>query len=138
MMELKKLSFVYSIFFAIAVASPPDRRVTRDDIGVASAGAAANNATGCSSTSGAASTRPRNPSSSPGRNGQLSSKFSRHYLSEICFSTYRPDLLFASVFLQKAAFFKKQSFFLLFSSATKCSKIFAIRKVISEDTFQYM
>lgn len=54
------------------VASPPDRRVTRDDIGVASAGAAANNATGCSSTSGAASTRPRNPSSSPGRNGQLS------------------------------------------------------------------
>ncbi|XP_050459023.1 dual specificity calcium/calmodulin-dependent 3',5'-cyclic nucleotide phosphodiesterase 1-like isoform X3 [Cataglyphis hispanica] len=57
-----------------AVASPPDRRVTRDDIGVASAGAAANNATatGCSGSSSAASTRPRNPSSSPGRNGQLS------------------------------------------------------------------
>ncbi|XP_029667903.1 calcium/calmodulin-dependent 3',5'-cyclic nucleotide phosphodiesterase 1-like isoform X3 [Formica exsecta] len=57
-----------------AVASPPDRRVTRDDIGVASAGAAANNATAtsCSGSSSAASTRPRNPSSSPGRNGQLS------------------------------------------------------------------
>ncbi|KAL6428409.1 hypothetical protein ACFW04_008589 [Cataglyphis niger] len=56
------------------LASPPDRRVTRDDIGVASAGAAANNATatGCSGSSSAASTRPRNPSSSPGRNGQLS------------------------------------------------------------------
>ncbi|XP_014476922.1 PREDICTED: calcium/calmodulin-dependent 3',5'-cyclic nucleotide phosphodiesterase 1A-like isoform X5 [Dinoponera quadriceps] len=52
------------------VASPPDRRVTRDDIGVASAGVAANanEATGCSS--GAATSRPRNPSS-PGRNGQL-------------------------------------------------------------------
>ncbi|GAB1861579.1 Phosphodiesterase [Camponotus japonicus] len=68
----KKAIFCLLYFFAIAVASPPDRRVTRDDIGVASAGAAANNATGCSSTSGAASTRPRNPSSSPGRNGQLS------------------------------------------------------------------
>ncbi|XP_070154353.1 dual specificity calcium/calmodulin-dependent 3',5'-cyclic nucleotide phosphodiesterase 1A isoform X7 [Polyergus mexicanus] len=58
----------------VIVASPPDRRVTRDDIGVASAGAAANNATAtsCSGSSGAASTRPRNPSSSPGRNGQLS------------------------------------------------------------------
>ncbi|XP_050459026.1 dual specificity calcium/calmodulin-dependent 3',5'-cyclic nucleotide phosphodiesterase 1-like isoform X5 [Cataglyphis hispanica] len=58
----------------VQVASPPDRRVTRDDIGVASAGAAANNATatGCSGSSSAASTRPRNPSSSPGRNGQLS------------------------------------------------------------------
>ncbi|XP_050459021.1 dual specificity calcium/calmodulin-dependent 3',5'-cyclic nucleotide phosphodiesterase 1-like isoform X1 [Cataglyphis hispanica] len=58
----------------VIVASPPDRRVTRDDIGVASAGAAANNATatGCSGSSSAASTRPRNPSSSPGRNGQLS------------------------------------------------------------------
>nr|XP_012224653.1 PREDICTED: calcium/calmodulin-dependent 3',5'-cyclic nucleotide phosphodiesterase 1A-like isoform X6 [Linepithema humile] len=58
-----------------AVASPPDRRVTRDDIGVASAGVAANAsnaaATGCSGASGMASSRPRNPSSSPGRNGQL-------------------------------------------------------------------
>ncbi|XP_011647415.1 calcium/calmodulin-dependent 3',5'-cyclic nucleotide phosphodiesterase 1-like isoform X3 [Pogonomyrmex barbatus] len=56
------------------VASPPDRRVTRDDIGVASAGIAVNNAatTGCSSASGATSSRSRNPSSSPGRNGQLS------------------------------------------------------------------
>lgn len=124
MMELKKLSFVYSIFFAIAVASPPDRRVTRDDIGVASAGAAANNATGCSSTSGAASTRPRNPSSSPGRNGQLSSKFSRHYLSEICFSTYRPDLLSASVF-QRASISKSKvfsSFFCQLQNAPKYSQ----------------
>ncbi|XP_029161381.1 calcium/calmodulin-dependent 3',5'-cyclic nucleotide phosphodiesterase 1A-like isoform X6 [Nylanderia fulva] len=58
----------------VIVASPPDRRVTRDDIGVASAGAAANSAsaTSCSGASGAASTRPRNPSSSPDRNGQLS------------------------------------------------------------------
>ncbi|XP_072758341.1 dual specificity calcium/calmodulin-dependent 3',5'-cyclic nucleotide phosphodiesterase 1 isoform X4 [Anoplolepis gracilipes] len=56
-----------------AVASPPDRRVTRDDIGVASAGAATNNATATAcGASGAASTRQRNPSSSPGRNGQLS------------------------------------------------------------------
>ncbi|XP_026830914.1 calcium/calmodulin-dependent 3',5'-cyclic nucleotide phosphodiesterase 1A isoform X2 [Ooceraea biroi] len=58
------------------VASPPDRRVTRDDIGVASAGVAANAnnaaATGCTSASGATSTRPRHPSTSPGRNGQLS------------------------------------------------------------------
>ncbi|XP_025152402.1 calcium/calmodulin-dependent 3',5'-cyclic nucleotide phosphodiesterase 1A isoform X7 [Harpegnathos saltator] len=56
----------------VIVASPPDRRVTRDDIGVAPAGATANanEATGCSS--GAATSRPRNPSS-PGRNGQLSS-----------------------------------------------------------------
>ncbi|XP_072758276.1 dual specificity calcium/calmodulin-dependent 3',5'-cyclic nucleotide phosphodiesterase 1 isoform X2 [Anoplolepis gracilipes] len=55
------------------VASPPDRRVTRDDIGVASAGAATNNATATAcGASGAASTRQRNPSSSPGRNGQLS------------------------------------------------------------------
>ncbi|RLU15111.1 hypothetical protein DMN91_012998 [Ooceraea biroi] len=57
-------------------ASPPDRRVTRDDIGVASAGVAANAnnaaATGCTSASGATSTRPRHPSTSPGRNGQLS------------------------------------------------------------------
>ncbi|KYM98534.1 hypothetical protein ALC62_10753, partial [Cyphomyrmex costatus] len=62
------------------VASPPDRRVTRDDIGVASAGVAVNNtaATSCSSVSGASS-RSRNPSSSPGRNGQLSSKFPRYY-----------------------------------------------------------
>ncbi|XP_025992316.1 calcium/calmodulin-dependent 3',5'-cyclic nucleotide phosphodiesterase 1 isoform X5 [Solenopsis invicta] len=65
---------------AAGVASPPDRRVTRDDIGVASGGVAVNNAaaTGCSSSSsstsgGAASSRSRNPSSSsPGRNGQLS------------------------------------------------------------------
>ncbi|XP_071561068.1 dual specificity calcium/calmodulin-dependent 3',5'-cyclic nucleotide phosphodiesterase 1-like isoform X1 [Temnothorax nylanderi] len=65
----------------VIVASPPDRRVTRDDIGVASAGSggsgggvAVNNAaaTGCSSASGSASSRTRNPSSSPGRNGQLS------------------------------------------------------------------
>jgi len=65
-------------YFEIAVASPPDRRVTRDDIGVASAGVTVNNAavTGCSSASGAASSKSRNPSSSPGRNGQLSSKFS--------------------------------------------------------------
>ncbi|XP_011163460.1 calcium/calmodulin-dependent 3',5'-cyclic nucleotide phosphodiesterase 1 isoform X4 [Solenopsis invicta] len=64
----------------VIVASPPDRRVTRDDIGVASGGVAVNNAaaTGCSSSSsstsgGAASSRSRNPSSSsPGRNGQLS------------------------------------------------------------------
>ncbi|XP_012224652.1 dual specificity calcium/calmodulin-dependent 3',5'-cyclic nucleotide phosphodiesterase 1-like isoform X4 [Linepithema humile] len=59
----------------VIVASPPDRRVTRDDIGVASAGVAANAsnaaATGCSGASGMASSRPRNPSSSPGRNGQL-------------------------------------------------------------------
>ncbi|XP_020295315.1 calcium/calmodulin-dependent 3',5'-cyclic nucleotide phosphodiesterase 1-like isoform X2 [Pseudomyrmex gracilis] len=59
------------------VASPPDRRVTRDDIGVASAGAAANAnnaaAIGCaSSSSSSSSSRPRNSSSSPGRNGQLS------------------------------------------------------------------
>ncbi|XP_072758368.1 dual specificity calcium/calmodulin-dependent 3',5'-cyclic nucleotide phosphodiesterase 1 isoform X6 [Anoplolepis gracilipes] len=57
----------------VQVASPPDRRVTRDDIGVASAGAATNNATATAcGASGAASTRQRNPSSSPGRNGQLS------------------------------------------------------------------
>ncbi|XP_072758359.1 dual specificity calcium/calmodulin-dependent 3',5'-cyclic nucleotide phosphodiesterase 1A isoform X5 [Anoplolepis gracilipes] len=57
----------------VIVASPPDRRVTRDDIGVASAGAATNNATATAcGASGAASTRQRNPSSSPGRNGQLS------------------------------------------------------------------
>lgn len=45
---------------------------------MASAGVAANanEATGCSS--GAAPSRPRNPSS-PGRNGQLPSKFSRYY-----------------------------------------------------------
>lgn len=36
-------------------------------------------ATGCSSASTAASSRSRNPSSSPGRNGQLSSKFLRYY-----------------------------------------------------------
>lgn len=112
MMELKMLSFVY-FFFVIAVASPPDRRVTRDDIGVASAGAAANNATatGCSGSSSAASTRPRNPSSSPGRNGQLSSKFSKYYLPEIRCTVYRPDIP-TSVFLQKAKFsFLFSSFF---------------------------
>ncbi|EGI58781.1 hypothetical protein G5I_13115 [Acromyrmex echinatior] len=56
------------------VASPPDRRVTRDDIGVAPAGVAVNNAaaTSCSSVSSATSSKSRNPSSSPGRNGQLS------------------------------------------------------------------
>lgn len=59
---------------AAAVASPPDRRVTRDDIGVAPAGVAVNNAaaTSCSSVSSATSSKSRNPSSSPGRNGQLS------------------------------------------------------------------
>nr|KAF7416905.1 hypothetical protein H0235_011436 [Vespula pensylvanica] len=52
------------------IASPPDRRVTRDDMGVASHDTAANTATGCSS--GTTPPRPHNPSS-PGRNGQLSS-----------------------------------------------------------------
>ncbi|XP_011065242.1 PREDICTED: calcium/calmodulin-dependent 3',5'-cyclic nucleotide phosphodiesterase 1A isoform X2 [Acromyrmex echinatior] len=58
----------------LIVASPPDRRVTRDDIGVAPAGVAVNNAaaTSCSSVSSATSSKSRNPSSSPGRNGQLS------------------------------------------------------------------
>ncbi|XP_011065245.1 PREDICTED: calcium/calmodulin-dependent 3',5'-cyclic nucleotide phosphodiesterase 1A isoform X4 [Acromyrmex echinatior] len=58
----------------VIVASPPDRRVTRDDIGVAPAGVAVNNAaaTSCSSVSSATSSKSRNPSSSPGRNGQLS------------------------------------------------------------------
>ncbi|XP_043493234.1 calcium/calmodulin-dependent 3',5'-cyclic nucleotide phosphodiesterase 1-like isoform X4 [Polistes fuscatus] len=59
----------------VIVASPPDRRVTRDDMGVASHGAAANaNAsTGCSSgtTPPPPPSRQHNPSS-PGRNGQLS------------------------------------------------------------------
>ncbi|XP_048262793.1 dual specificity calcium/calmodulin-dependent 3',5'-cyclic nucleotide phosphodiesterase 1-like isoform X5 [Bombus affinis] len=52
------------------VASPPDRRVTRDDIAVSSPGASPNvNATtSCTSTT---SSRLHNPSS-PGRNGQLS------------------------------------------------------------------
>ncbi|XP_029050820.1 calcium/calmodulin-dependent 3',5'-cyclic nucleotide phosphodiesterase 1-like isoform X3 [Osmia bicornis bicornis] len=52
------------------VASPPDRRVTRDDIAVSSPGASpnANATTSCTST---ASSRLYNPSS-PGRNGQLS------------------------------------------------------------------
>ncbi|XP_043675692.1 calcium/calmodulin-dependent 3',5'-cyclic nucleotide phosphodiesterase 1-like isoform X1 [Vespula pensylvanica] len=53
----------------VIVASPPDRRVTRDDMGVASHDTAANTATGCSS--GTTPPRPHNPSS-PGRNGQLS------------------------------------------------------------------
>ncbi|XP_034196326.1 dual specificity calcium/calmodulin-dependent 3',5'-cyclic nucleotide phosphodiesterase 1 isoform X5 [Osmia lignaria lignaria] len=52
------------------VASPPDRRVTRDDIAVSSPDASpnANEATSCTGT---ASSRLYNPSS-PGRNGQLS------------------------------------------------------------------
>ncbi|KAG7203431.1 hypothetical protein KM043_013498 [Ampulex compressa] len=55
---------------AWSIASPPDRRVTRDDIGVSTPGATTNvNATtGCT---GAAQSRLHNPSS-PGRNGQLS------------------------------------------------------------------
>ncbi|XP_033349609.1 calcium/calmodulin-dependent 3',5'-cyclic nucleotide phosphodiesterase 1-like isoform X1 [Bombus vosnesenskii] len=54
----------------VIVASPPDRRVTRDDIAVSSPGATPNvNATtSCTSTT---SSRLHNPSS-PGRNGQLS------------------------------------------------------------------
>ncbi|XP_020719131.1 dual specificity calcium/calmodulin-dependent 3',5'-cyclic nucleotide phosphodiesterase 1-like isoform X4 [Bombus affinis] len=54
----------------VIVASPPDRRVTRDDIAVSSPGASPNvNATtSCTSTT---SSRLHNPSS-PGRNGQLS------------------------------------------------------------------
>ncbi|XP_029050861.1 calcium/calmodulin-dependent 3',5'-cyclic nucleotide phosphodiesterase 1-like isoform X4 [Osmia bicornis bicornis] len=54
----------------VIVASPPDRRVTRDDIAVSSPGASpnANATTSCTST---ASSRLYNPSS-PGRNGQLS------------------------------------------------------------------
>ncbi|XP_015183306.1 PREDICTED: calcium/calmodulin-dependent 3',5'-cyclic nucleotide phosphodiesterase 1A-like isoform X3 [Polistes dominula] len=64
----------------VIVASPPDRRVTRDDMGVASHGAASNaNAStgGCSSGTTPPpppippSSRQHNPSS-PGRNGQLS------------------------------------------------------------------
>ncbi|OAD52782.1 Calcium/calmodulin-dependent 3',5'-cyclic nucleotide phosphodiesterase 1C, partial [Eufriesea mexicana] len=52
------------------VASPPDRRVTRDDIAVSSPGASPNvNAT--TSCTGTTSSRLHNPSS-PGRNGQLS------------------------------------------------------------------
>ncbi|XP_036145623.1 L-type lectin-domain containing receptor kinase S.7-like isoform X3 [Monomorium pharaonis] len=54
------------------VASPPDRRVTKDDIGVASASVAVNNAAVSGCSSGTASSRSHNPSSSPGRNGQLS------------------------------------------------------------------
>jgi len=77
-------------YFEIAVASPPDRRVTRDDIGVASAGVTVNNAavTGCGSVSGAASSKSRNPSSSPGRNGQLSSKFSKYSSRDIPFDSW--------------------------------------------------
>ncbi|XP_034196319.1 dual specificity calcium/calmodulin-dependent 3',5'-cyclic nucleotide phosphodiesterase 1 isoform X1 [Osmia lignaria lignaria] len=54
----------------VIVASPPDRRVTRDDIAVSSPDASpnANEATSCTGT---ASSRLYNPSS-PGRNGQLS------------------------------------------------------------------
>ncbi|XP_061932060.1 dual specificity calcium/calmodulin-dependent 3',5'-cyclic nucleotide phosphodiesterase 1 isoform X8 [Apis cerana] len=52
------------------VASPPDRRATRDDIAVSSPGASPNvNAT--TSCTGTTSSRLHNPSS-PGRNGQLS------------------------------------------------------------------
>ncbi|KAK1128210.1 Calcium/calmodulin-dependent 3',5'-cyclic nucleotide phosphodiesterase 1C [Melipona bicolor] len=56
-------------FDAVGVASPPDRRATRDDITVSSSGASPNvNATtSCTGTS----SRLHNPSS-PGRNGQLS------------------------------------------------------------------
>ncbi|KAH0952273.1 hypothetical protein HN011_004408 [Eciton burchellii] len=67
----------YSCPDKVPIASPPDRRVTRDDIGVASAGvaASANNATATSCISGASggtpSVRPRNSSTSPGRNGQV-------------------------------------------------------------------
>lgn len=71
-------SFFFLSFLEIVVASPPDRRVTRDDIGVASAGATANVAT-TSCSSGSTSSRSHNPSS-PGRNGQLASKFPRYYL----------------------------------------------------------
>ncbi|XP_071878849.1 dual specificity calcium/calmodulin-dependent 3',5'-cyclic nucleotide phosphodiesterase 1A isoform X1 [Bombus fervidus] len=54
----------------VIVASPPDRRVTRDDIAVSSPGASPNvNAT--TSCTGTTSSRLHNPSS-PGRNGQLS------------------------------------------------------------------
>ncbi|XP_078035656.1 dual specificity calcium/calmodulin-dependent 3',5'-cyclic nucleotide phosphodiesterase 1A-like isoform X2 [Augochlora pura] len=53
----------------VIVASPPDRRVTKDDIAVSSPGASPNvNAT--TSCTGTASSRSHNPSS-PGRNGQL-------------------------------------------------------------------
>ncbi|XP_033323535.1 dual specificity calcium/calmodulin-dependent 3',5'-cyclic nucleotide phosphodiesterase 1A isoform X7 [Megalopta genalis] len=53
----------------VIVASPPDRRVTKDDIAVSSPGASPNvNAT--TSCTGTASPRSHNPSS-PGRNGQL-------------------------------------------------------------------
>ncbi|KAG6801740.1 hypothetical protein HZU73_02972 [Apis mellifera caucasica] len=52
------------------LASPPDRRATRDDIAVSSPGASPNvNAT--TSCTGTTSSRLHNPSS-PGRNGQLS------------------------------------------------------------------
>lgn len=95
--DRRRCDLSFLCLFEIAVASPPDRRVTRDDIGVASAGvlATANNAaaTGCTSTSGTASTRARNSSTSPGRNGQLSSKsFPKYYLPEIRFSANRPYL----------------------------------------------
>ncbi|XP_061932059.1 dual specificity calcium/calmodulin-dependent 3',5'-cyclic nucleotide phosphodiesterase 1 isoform X7 [Apis cerana] len=54
----------------VIVASPPDRRATRDDIAVSSPGASPNvNAT--TSCTGTTSSRLHNPSS-PGRNGQLS------------------------------------------------------------------
>ncbi|XP_014607642.1 PREDICTED: calcium/calmodulin-dependent 3',5'-cyclic nucleotide phosphodiesterase 1A-like isoform X6 [Polistes canadensis] len=62
----------------VIVASPPDRRVTRDDMGVASHGAAANaNASTGGCSSGTTPPPPLPPSrqhnpSSPGRNGQLS------------------------------------------------------------------
>ncbi|XP_076231551.1 dual specificity calcium/calmodulin-dependent 3',5'-cyclic nucleotide phosphodiesterase 1 isoform X2 [Calliopsis andreniformis] len=54
----------------VIVASPPDRRVTKDDIAVSSPGASpnANSTTSCTGTT---SSRSYN-ASSPGRNGQLS------------------------------------------------------------------
>ncbi|XP_076388395.1 dual specificity calcium/calmodulin-dependent 3',5'-cyclic nucleotide phosphodiesterase 1 isoform X2 [Megachile rotundata] len=54
----------------VIVASPPDRRVTRDDIAVSSPGSSPN-ANATTSCTGTTSSRLYNPSS-PGRNGQLS------------------------------------------------------------------
>ncbi|XP_076628850.1 dual specificity calcium/calmodulin-dependent 3',5'-cyclic nucleotide phosphodiesterase 1 isoform X2 [Colletes latitarsis] len=53
----------------VIVASPPDRRVTRDDIAVSSPGASPN-VNAPTSCTGTTSSLPHNPSS-PGRNGQL-------------------------------------------------------------------
>ncbi|XP_024937454.1 calcium/calmodulin-dependent 3',5'-cyclic nucleotide phosphodiesterase 1 isoform X1 [Cephus cinctus] len=57
----------------VTVASPPDRRVTRDDIGLASSPASSNASINASTscTGGSASSCSHGPSS-PGRNGQLS------------------------------------------------------------------